>query len=206
MANFATPIKPVSTVSGNDFRSNRIIEEASQNGILAFSVVQVTSSDGGLQAWDGSTIASGIAGIAYEPSSNLGTTGLGAPAPLSPFVGAGAVAGTFGSVPNESSAVNISHGAPLNDGRWGLFIACNDTVFSAAFGSNTVATTPLVTDVGKIYGMTKDGTNNYWYVDKNKVTTSAVCTVIALDPRVKAAAGSQVFFVFLPNVCQQLSA
>ena len=55
-------------------------------------------------------------------------TGQGAPVPLAPFAGVGAVAGTFGSVANQSSAKNIAHGAPLNDGRCGLWENVADTV------------------------------------------------------------------------------
>jgi hypothetical protein len=201
---FAVPILPRSTVSGNQWRQNRIIEESGQT-FLVGTPVQVNSSDGGLQAWDGTTTTAGIAGISYEAASNLGSTGSGAPVPLSPFTGVGAVAGTFGSVPNESSAKNIAHGAPLNDGRCGLNINDLDTVFSAAFGTTGAATTPLVTDVGISYGMTKETASGYWYVDKAKTGGSAVVRVIALDPRVVAAAGTQVFFVFLQG-SEQLSA
>jgi hypothetical protein len=200
MANFSIPIRPVSTVSGNDFRANRIIEELG-NTFLLGTPVQVRTADGGLQAWDGTTITAGIAGISYEAASNLATTGAGAPLALQPVTGIGAVAGTFGSVPNQSSAVNIAHGAPLNDGRCGLFMANQDTIFAAAFGLTGTATTPLATDVGISYGMTKD-TNNFWYVDKAKTGASAVLVVTYLDLRVPAFAGSIVYFRFLPATTQ----
>ncbi len=201
---FAVPIQPVSTVSGvHNFKANRIIEEAGQT-FASNTPVQVDSStDGGLAVWDGATITIGIAGISYEAASNLGSTGAGAPVPLQPFSGPGAVAGTFGTVPNEASAKNIAHGAPLNDGRCGLWENVADTVFAAAFGTTNAATTPLVTDVGKAYGMTKETTSPYWYIDKAKTGASAVATVVDLDPRVPAAPGSLVFFTFLP-VTQQI--
>ena len=200
---FAVPILPISTISGNQWRQNRIIEEAGQT-FLSGTPVQVDSStDGGLAVWDGSTITAGIAGISYEAASNLGSTGSGAPVPLAPFTGVGAVAGTFGSVPNQASAKNIAHGAPLNDGRCGLSENVADTVFSAAFGTTGVATTPLVTDVGKAYGMTKETASGYWYIDKAKTGGSAVATVVALDNRATVAAGTQVHFTFLP-VTQQI--
>lgn len=195
--NFSIPILPVSTVSGNQWRQQRVIEEASQT-FSAGTPVMFTIADGGLTAWNGTSLTAEIAGISYEAASNIGTTGLGAPAPLVPFAGIGAVAGTFGSVPNESSAKNIAHGAPFNDGRCGFTEAGPDIVYSAAFGSNNVATIPAVTDVTVSYGLTKDGTNAFWYVDKNKVTSNAVLTVIGLDPRDTPAAGSRVLFTFLP--------
>jgi hypothetical protein len=202
MANFSIPIQPVSTISGNQWRQNRIIEEASQTFKLG-TPVQATT-DGGIQAWDGTTTTAGIAGISYEPASNLSSTGAGAPTPLAPFSGPGAVAGTFGSVPNESSAVNIAHGAPLNDGRVGVNIAAADTVFMAAFGNNGTATTPANTDVGVAYGLTKDS-NGYWYVDKNKTGSSAVVQVVGLDLRTAPAAGSLVKFVVLNAAAQLLA-
>jgi len=203
MANFSVPIKPVSTISGNDFRASRIIEEAGQTFFMG-TPVEVKAADGGLQVWDGSTITAGIAGISYEAASNLGTTGAGAPAPPFGTVGVGAVAGIFGSVQNEPNAVNIAHGAPLNDGRCGLWeLANSDTIFSAAFGSTGTATTPAVTDVGVAYGLTLD-TNGYWYVDKAKTGGSAVLRITALDPRYKPAPGTNVEFAFLNTSAQIL--
>jgi hypothetical protein len=200
---FAVPILPRSTVSGNQWRENRIIEEAGQTFKIG-TPVQITT-DGGIQAWDGSTTTNGIAGISYEAASNLGTTGAGAPVPLAPFTGVGAVAGTFGSVPNESSAVNIAHGAPLNDGRVGVNIATNDTIFSAAFGNAGSAATPAVTNVGVQYGMSKETASGFWYVDSSKTGGSVVVEVVGLDPRVVPAAGTQVLFTILP-AAQQLNA
>ena len=203
--NFSIPIQPVSTVLGNQWRQQRIIEEASQT-FAAGVPVMITVADGGLTLWNGTSITTIIAGISYEPASNLGTTGASAPTPLSPFSGVGAVSGTFGTVPNQSSAKNIAHGAPLNDGRCGFTIGGPDVIFSAAFGSNNVATTPAATDVTVQYGLTKDGTNTYWYVDKNKTGGSAVLTVIGLDPRDTPAAGTRVLFTFLPASLMNLGA
>jgi hypothetical protein len=204
MAGFSVPIKPVSTISGNDFRGNRIIEEASQTFKFG-TPVQVNATDGGLQAWDGTTITNGLAGISYEAASNLGTTGQGAPKPFTPVLGVGAVQGTFGSVPNEPSAVNIAHGAPLNDGRCGLYEAANsDTIFSAAFGgAGQTAVTPLPQNVGVAYGLTID-TNGFWFVDSSKTGSSAVLKVTELDPRFTPAPGTNVFFAFLNTSSQIL--
>jgi hypothetical protein len=193
---FAVPILPVSTISGNQWRENRIIEESGQT-FLSGTPVQVKTADGGLQAWDGSTITAGIAGISYEAASNLGTTGAGAPVPLAPFTGVGAVAGTFGSVPNQASAKNIAHGAPFNDGRCGLTINVADTIFAAAFGTTGAATTPANTDVGVAYGMTKEAASGYWYIDKAKTGGTAVATIVGLDKRVVPAPGTLVQFTFL---------
>jgi hypothetical protein len=203
MANFSIPIQPVSTISGNDFRENRIIEEASQTFFQGVPV-QVNATDGGLQVWDGTTVAAGLAGISYEAASNLGTTGAGAPQVFTPVLGAGAVAGTFGTVPNQPNAKNIAHGAPLNDGRCGLYEAANgDTVFCAAIGNAGTAVTPTAQEVGVAYGLTADS-NGYWYVDISKTGGSAVLRITQLDPRVTPAPGSPVFFVILPASSQVL--
>lgn len=214
MAITAIPILPVQDPSANGFLAARLIEESAQT-FKAGTPVEVTAADGGIKAWDGTTGAAftvqtssyigAIIGIAYEAASNLGSTGLGAPSPLSPFVGLGAAVGTFGSVPNQSSAKNIAHGAPLNDGRVGFIIATPSIVFSATFGNNGNTATPAATDVGKNYGLTIDSGSNFWYVDKNKSTpgTNTVLTVVGLDPRDTPAAGTRVLFVFDPRFTQQ---
>jgi hypothetical protein len=204
MAISAIPILPVESVSGNSFRAFRLIEEATQT-FLAGTPVSIAAGDGGVQAWTVNTQGpgqGGICGISYEAASNLSATGSGAPTPMSPFTGVGAVAGTFGSVPNQASAKNIAHGAPLNDGRVGFVIPSPDIVFSATFGNNGNTATPAATDVGKQYGLTIDSNSKFWYVDKNKTTagTNTVLTVIALDLRDVPGAGTRVLFTFLPSV------
>jgi hypothetical protein len=202
----AIPILPVKDSSAAGFLAQRIIEELTQT-FQAGTPVALVAADGGVGAWDGTTgpafIAAtarqaAIVGISYEAASNLSATGLGAPAPMSPFTGVGAVAGTFGSVQNQPSAKNIAHGAPPNDGRVGLILPTATVVFSAMFGNNGNKATPAATDVGLSYGLTIDSGSKYWYVDKNKATrgTNTVVTVVGLDPRDTPAAGSRVLFTF----------
>src|SRR5438093_1160835 len=137
MAITAVPIQPVKSLSGNQWAARRIIEDATQTFKLG-TVVAMVAADGGVIAWAGATVSGAVGspiGISYEPASNLASTGLGAPAPNQPVTGLGAAL-TFGSVPNEASAKNIPHGAPLNDGRVGVVIAAfADTVFSATLGT-----------------------------------------------------------------------
>src|SRR5260221_9072074 len=129
MAITAIPIKRVSTFSGNQYRGRRIIEEATQT-FKQGTVVALASGDGGVIAWAG-TIVSGLVGspigISYEAASNLSSTGLNAPTANAPYGGFGSTL-TFGSVPNETSAKNIAHGAPFNDGRLGFFVGNTDVV------------------------------------------------------------------------------
>ncbi len=170
-------IHAVQTLSGNQPRMRRIIEEATQTFVNG-TPVQVSAVDGGVQAWDGVTIAQGISGFAYEPASNLTTTGV-------------AKTLSFGSVPFEASAVNIPRGAPLNDGMVGFEVATDDNVFKGQVGP---AQTAVNADVGKQYGM-KD-TDGHWYVDrtKNNVGVNTVVTVTKLDPQDQSATPRGVYF------------
>ena len=201
MAITAVPILPVESISGNQWRAMRLIEEATQTFKVG-TPVSIAAGDGGVQAWVVNTQGpgqGGICGISYEAASNLASTGLGAPTPFSPLTGLGAAAGTFGSVPNQALAKNIAHGAPLNDGRVGFILPAADTIFSAVIGNNGNPVTPAATDVGKQYGLTIDTGGNFWYVDRNKTTagTNTVLTVIALDLRDVPASGTRVLFQFL---------
>lgn len=200
MAITAIPILPVQSISGNQWRAFRLIEEATQTFKVG-TPVSIASGDGGIQAWVVNTQGpgqGGICGISYEAASNLASTGLGAPTPFSPLTGIGATL-SFGSVPNESLAKNIPHGAPFNDGRVGFILPAADTVFSAILGNAGNPVTPANTDVGKQYGLTLDTGSNFWYVDRAKVTpgTNTVLTVIGLDLRDVPASGTRVLFQFL---------
>jgi hypothetical protein len=178
-------IHSVQTTSGNQPRMRRIIEEAGQVFLSGVPVQVKTATDGGIIEWDGATVANALAGFAKEAASNLGVTGT-------------AKTLSFGSVPNEASAVNIPRGAPLNDGRIGFEAADNDTVFLGQVGP---AQTTAATDVGKQYGMTKDA-DNHWFVDKTKTGGSAILEIVKLDPNDQSATPRGVYFVILPAAAQ----
>lgn len=185
----SSQIHAVQTVSGNQPRVRRIIEEASQsvaNGPPGIPV-QIASGDGGVKIWDGTTVALGIAGFSLENFNNLATTGV--PQTLS-----------YGKVPYQPSAVNIPMGAPLNDGRIGFEVSAQDTVFRGQVGPSQTA---LATDVGVQYGLTQD-TDKSWYVDKTKSTpgTNTVVTIVKLDPQDESATPRGVYFTVLPAAAQ----
>src|SRR5215469_8787559 len=96
------------SVSGNQPRMNRLIEDAGQV-FLAGTPLQVNQATGGLKAWDGVTIASGIAGISKQPGANLTTAGVPLNAPPGTPPGALNVGGgiSFGPVQNEPAAVSF---------------------------------------------------------------------------------------------------
>ena len=182
------------TVSGNQWRMQRLNEDAGQT-FLAGTPLMINLATGGLKAWDGVTITNGIAGIGKEFGANLTTVGV----PLgtqqapsnSPTVGGGI---TFGSVPNEALAVNLSR-PYFNDGKTGCVLAIPDSIFYAQVGPAQIT---AATDIGKQYGLTKD-VDGHWYVDKNKIGNSACVVITGLD-NWDTARG--VLFTFLPGVAQ----
>lgn len=203
MAVGAIPILPVQSVSGNAFNADRIEEEAAQSFLLGTPVS--IAADGGLQAWNGTTFTANtkgsVVGVSYEAASNLASLGKGAPAVFG-AIGQGAAL-TFGSVPNQASAVNIPHGAPINDGRCGFVLAGPDIVFSAVLGNAGSPVTPAIgTDRGVAYTLSKDA-NNFWYV--NRTVSTANVVVVGLDPRDVPAAGTRVLFQFLTTTLDILA-
>lgn len=171
-------IHSIQSVSGNQPRIRRIIEEAGQT-FKAGTPVIITAADGGVSAWLGSIVAFGIAGFSKVAGANLGTTGV----PQQQ---------TFGSVPNESAAQNISR-PYFNDGRIDFEVATSDTVFLGQVGPSQ---TTAPGDVGKQYGLTIDS-DGHWYVDKTKTTvgTNTCVEIVKLDPNDQSASPRGVYFV-----------
>lgn len=156
--------------------------EASGQTFLFGTPVQLNSG-GYCQAWDGTTVTRGIVGVSEQPGFNLATNGLGAPANFGQ-VGFPGSPTTYGSVPNQTSAVNIPAGATFADGRSIVAQAVATTVFVAQVDNGAAgAYAPGIANVGVQYGMTVDA-NGTWYVDFNKTTvgTNTVLTVIGLYP------------------------
>lgn len=197
MAITAVPIQPVSTASGNQYRGRRIIEESAQTFKLG-TVVATAGADGGVIAWAGATVSGAVGspvGISYEAASNLASTGAGAPQPNQPFTGVGS-AFTFGSVPNQSAAKNIAHGAPFNDGRVGFFTANTDVVYSATLGTtgNFTNWADSLLSTNPLAGLTIDTGANFWYVDLGKTN---LVQIIGRDLRDPVGSGNRVLFRFI---------
>jgi len=196
MAISALPIDCVEVLTGGPPIISRFIEEASQTFVNGVPVM-VDAADGGIKLWDGTTVATGICGISTEDANNLASTGAGWHGGLAPYTGIGA-AQTFGSVPNEASAVNITRGSKMLDGRVGFYSPSNEFIFRILFGNNGSVATPTNADVGVNYGLTVDSNSKYWYVDKNKTGASAVLTIVSLDPVDGSVSGARVLCKFLP--------
>jgi hypothetical protein len=181
-------IHSIQSVSGNQPRMRRLAEKAAQV-YLAGTPVIVDATGFLIAATSPLTGASGtpsLCGLSKEFGANLAVSGV----PQQQ---------TFGSVPNEPAAVNISR-PYFNDGLSGVELAAQDTVFLAQVGP---AQTALQTDIGVAYGMTRD-TDNHWFVDKTRtgIGTNAVCTIVKLDPNDQSATPRGVYIVFLPGIVQ----
>lgn len=196
-ANLTThlPIIQVQEKAGTTPFTSAQPEKAGQTFI---SGAPVQLNAGYVQEWDGATITAGILGVSESFGQNLGTNGVGAPVP--PFGGiTGNIAiQTYGKVSNQPNAVNIAIGTPVADGRTLYMEPNNANIFQALFDNSngTVAAdwTPVQTDIGVNYGMTKDA-NGYWYVDKNKTGGSAILQVVGLP--LGSYLNAPVIFVFL---------
>lgn len=187
------------SVSGNQPRMERINEDAAQV-FLAGTPLQINNADGALKAWDGVTIASGIAGISKEFGANLTTAGvpLGTTQPAAGPAATGPGGGiTFGSVQNEPAGINLTR-PYFNDGKTGIALAITDNTFYAQVGPTQVT---AQTDIGKQYGLTKD-TDGHWFVDKTKTGAAAVLVVVALD---NWDTSRGVVFTFLSGIAGLLS-
>jgi hypothetical protein len=205
MAVGAIEITPQQNLGGAvSFAVGTAPEEAGQNGIPSGTPCQI-ASDGGVQAWDGSTVAAGIAGIFTEQTNNLVSTGYGQPVGFSPVIGPGSYIGSYAANANQPLANITPPGVPFSDGTLNFFLPVPGTVFGAVIGTSAGTPAPIATaasQVGKTYGLTKD-TNGYWYVDTNKTGGSAVLTVVAIDPReAVGTVGGVVWFTFLPAAAQ----
>jgi hypothetical protein len=197
MAITAVPITQVKTLGANTGPQVANPPEDAAETFKAGTVVALNGS-GNLIAWAGANPggAAAIAGISIVAGSNLS-------------VAATAQTLTFGSVPNQSSAVNIPVGAPPNDGHCEIYTGSPNNVFQGTFGNNGNTATPAASDVGVHYGLSIDSGSNYWYVDKNKTTvgTNTAVQVVGVypDPNQGGAAFStktQVQFVFEDAVVQ----
>lgn len=184
-------IHSVQSVSGNQPRIRRLAEAAGQV-FLAGTPLALNAS--GFVIAVASPIATftnsqgAVIGLAKDFGANLATAGV-------------AQQQTFGSVPNEASAVNISR-PYFNDGLTGVEVADPDTVFLGQVGPAQTATQALI---GTAIGMTKD-TDNHWFFDttKNTLGTNTVALVVKLDPNDQSATPRGIYVRFIVGEVQSI--
>jgi hypothetical protein len=184
------PITVVQTISGNTENTGSENEGASQTFLAG---TPVTLSGGNVIAWSGTGPTTAV----------LAGAGLGAPGPFT-GVGFPGTGTTFGSVPNEASAVNIPRGAPFVLGDILFQKAIDDTIFEAMFDNSNLGTavgaTPTKALIGTIAGLTADlSAPIYWYVDGFKTTsgTNAAVEIVDLNKIDGAIPNGRVQFKFL---------
>jgi hypothetical protein len=141
--------------------SDRYLEAAQKTFLRGVPVRIVSGYIDEMDTIDG--VDDVIAGICDEFAHNLTTAGT-------------AESASYGSVQNQSSAKLIAVGTPLSDGRIQVIKASDDVIF---MGKTDDAHTTVVTDVGSIFGLTKDGTTNQWFVDTTiSVAGSGACVEV----------------------------
>jgi hypothetical protein len=164
--NVAAPIYPLKVLIGGTAQAvQRRLPELAGQTFLQGVPVQVQTTTGFIQETPAITsVATAIiAGFSTEPASNLLNSG---------------VAKTLtqqGHPPFQTFAVFIPVGAWPNDGAIGLHQAVDSTVFIGIVGHGNDNDQAKIaqTDLGAIFGLTKDLGNMFWYIDKAKTTAAA---------------------------------
>jgi hypothetical protein len=129
-----------------------------------------------------------IVGFSAEPGHNLTTAGTAQDGV------------SEGTAQNQPSSKIIPVGAWIRDGKCGVYAADDSTIFSAALLAGQVYADTLLVS-GTFYGLTKDNTSGFWYVDPTDTSgNNAVVQLIGVDPSCPntAADGSRVFFQIKP--------
>lgn len=130
-----------------------------------------------------------VYGVTSEPAHNLATSGT-------------AKQSSEDTPPNQTSAVITPIGAWMRDGNLGVYHADGNTVFSISLKAGQVFTQALITINTTLYGLTKDATSGFWYLDNTDTAgNNAVAILLGMDPSSPntAAGGCRVFFQFAPS-------
>lgn len=87
-----------------------------------------------------------------------------------------------GTARNQASSRIIPPGAWMKDGKCGVFIADENTIFSIALKATQTFSNALLV-AGTLYGITKDSTSGFWYLDTADTSgNNAVLELIGMDP------------------------
>jgi len=93
---------------------------------------------------------------------------------------------------NQPSAKIIPVGAWMRDGNVGFYAANGRTVFSIKLKDTQTFSQALIA-AGTLYGLTKDGTSGFWYLDTTDTSgDNAVARLVGVDPN----DNTRVYFQF----------
>lgn len=177
------PIRVYQTTTNTTEMTQGYLEASGQTFLDGTPVQLIGATAGYCKAWDGTTLTAAILGIAPQQALNLATNGAGAPGGFG-SIGFPGTPTTYGTVPNQTSAVNIPAGATFSDGMTLVAQAVPTTIFIAQVDNSAAgAYAPSISNVGLQYGLTIDATG-HWYIDLNKATpgTNTVLEIIGLYP------------------------
>jgi hypothetical protein len=177
------PIIPVYTVSGNQEQIFNFQEGSGQTFKIGTPVV---ISAGAVVASTSPLSSTNLTcGFCAYPGHNLASAGLGA-SPVFGSIGFPGGSPTFGTVVNQSSAVNLLHGSPFVDGLMPVYESVEDTVFEVQVDNSTgAAFTASTADLGKYAALVTDATNS-WYLDRNTIAATPgtlPCVIVSLNPQ-----------------------
>ena len=130
-----------------------------------------------------------VYGVSSEPAHNLAVSGT-------------AQQLSEGTAQNQASSVITPIGAWMRDGKIGLYRANDENIFSASLKAGEVFTQALIVNPATLYGLTKDNTSGFWYVDNTDTSgNNAVVQLLGVDPSCPntVAGGCRVFFKFAPS-------
>lgn len=106
-----------------------------------------------------------------------------------------------GTPQNQPSGITTPVGAWPRDGKLEFYQANGLSVFSVAIKVGQVFTQAMI-QAGVYYGLVKDATSKFWYLD-NTITNgnAAVAQVLGMDPTSAndGVNGTRLFFVFAPT-------
>lgn len=164
-------------------RQNRLAEVATSTALQGVPVV----INGSGFATEVGTITDDtdlLAGFSSEPFHNL-------------TVANTAEELNYGAVQGQTNAILIPVGAPPSDGKIGVHVVGDEVEFLAKVRD---ADTTAITNVGSIFGLTKD-TDNFWEVDLSITTTGtgAIITITQLVDDAGTAGGKVLFRVSANN-------
>ncbi len=128
-----------------------------------------------------------VLGVALQPGQNFASAGVG-------------VEYSYATPPNQASAKTFPHGGwPLGlDGKCGFTIADGNNIFA---GKLKAGQTFTVANLGVTYGIVKDGTTGYWYIDTTVTSgNGAVVQIVSQSSnQPNTSTDAEVNFQFIPS-------